>query len=233
MRVAVLISGGKDSALALHRVLQQGVDVEYLVTMTPLRDDSWMFHYPNLFLTSLFAEAAGIPLKQGKTTGIKEEEVADLKRVLASLNIEGVVSGAVASEYQKSRIERICTELSLRSITPLWKESPLRLLRELVDSGFRTVITGVYAHGFDRPWLGREIDEAAIGALIRLSQEHGISPIGEGGEYESLVLDAPYFMKEIELLETETEWENQRGTLWVRKARLSDKHTVQRTAGNS
>lgn len=233
MRVAVLVSGGKDSALALHRVLREGADVKYLVTMVPLRHDSWMFHYPNIHLTPLFAEAAGIPLKQERTTGVKEEEVEDLKQVLASLSIEGVVSGAVASEYQRLRIRKVCTDLGLRSITPLWQEDPLRLLQELVESGFRAVITGVYAHGFDRTWLGRAINAEAIDALIDLHRTHQISLTGEGGEYESLVLDAPYFKKTIELLETEAEWENQRGTLWVRKARLSDKHRVRAVTGNS
>jgi diphthine-ammonia ligase len=233
MRVAVLVSGGKDSALALHRVLQESAEAKYLVTMTPLREDSWMFHYPNIHLTALFAEAVGIPLKQERTAGVKEEEVEDLKRVLAGLTIEGVVSGAVTSEYQKQRIEKICTELGFRLITPLWRADPLRLLRELVDSGFKAVITGVYAHGFDSTWLGRKIDNEAIDALLKLHRMHGISLIGEGGEYESLVLDAPYFKKRIELLETETEWKHQRGTLWVKKARLCDKHPAHPTADNS
>ncbi|MGB9135381.1 MAG: diphthine--ammonia ligase [Candidatus Bathyarchaeia archaeon] len=223
MRVAVLISGGKDSALALHRVMQEGCEVKFLVTMMPLREDSWMFHYPNIHLTPLFAEAAAIPLEKRHTAGVKEEEVEDLKHVLAGLNIEGVVSGAVASEYQKLRIQKICSELDLTSIMPLWKEDPLKLLRELVDTNFKAIITGVYAHGFDETWLGREIDTETINALLEIHRKHHVSIIGEGGEYETLVLDAPYFKKKIQLLETEEKWENQRGTLHVKKARLAEK----------
>jgi diphthine-ammonia ligase len=223
MRVAALISGGKDSALALHRTLQEGYEVKFLVTMIPLKEDSWMFHYPNIHLTDLFAEAAAIPLIKKQTAGVKEEEIEDLKSLLTTLDVEGVVSGAVASQYQKLRIQKICAELGLTSVTPLWKEDPHKLLEELIQSSFKVIITGVYAHGFDQTWLGKEINASTVNSLVDLHRRHHISLIGEGGEYETLVLDAPFFNKRIELLETEKEWENQRGTLIVRKARLTEK----------
>ena len=100
MHVAVLVSGGKDSALALHRTLEQGNQVEHLVTMLPKSEDSWMFHSINIHLVDLFAEAAGIPLAKAETSGIKETELEDLRNLLATLDIEGVVSGAICSQYQ-------------------------------------------------------------------------------------------------------------------------------------
>jgi predicted ATP pyrophosphatase (TIGR00289 family) len=218
MNVAALISGGKDSALALHRTLREGHEVKFLVAIIPQRKDSWMFHYPNIHLTELFAEAAGITLVKGHTVGVKEEEVEDLKRVLATLNIEGVVSGAVASQYQKQRIQKVCRELGFQSITPLWKEDQLKLLRELVNQKFKAIITGVYAYGFDKSWLGKQIDSSTIDALLKLKRKYHISLIGEGGEYETLVLDAPFFKKKIDIIETKTKWENQTGWLQVRKA---------------
>ncbi len=223
MRVAALISGGKDSALALHRTLQEGHDVKFLVTMIPKRDDSWMFHYLNIHLTNLFAEAAGIHLVKEETAGVKEEELKDLKRVLATLDIEGVISGAVASQYQKQRIDKICKELSLNSITPLWKKNPLKLLKELVNLKFKAIITGVYAHGFNKNWLGKHIDTDTIDALKDLNRKYHISLIGEGGEYETLVLDAPFFKKKIDLVEIEAIWKGQNGYLLVRKAHLVEK----------
>lgn len=222
MRVAVLISGGKDSALALYRALQE-YEVKFLVAMIPQRDDSWMFHYPNIHLTDLFARAAAIPLVKGETEGVKEEELEDLKRVLATLDIEGVVSGAVASQYQKQRIEKVCREIGLNSIAPLWKEASIKLLEELVDLEFKAIITGVYARGFNENWLGRQIDTDTIDALIDLNRKHHISLIGEGGEYETLVLDAPFFKKKIDLVETKIIWEGQSGWLRVKKARLIEK----------
>jgi len=223
MRVAALVSGGKDSALALYRALKQGYEVKFLVTMLPQREDSWMFHFPNIHLTDLFAKAAEIPLVKAETVGIKETELEDLKNLLATLDIEGVVSGAISSRYQKERIDKICRELNLKSIAPLWQEDSIQLLKEIINLNFEVVIIGVYAHGFDESWLGRKINRATLNALIELNDKYQISPVGDGGEYETLVLDAPFFKKRIRLLRTERIWENQSGYLLVREAKLVDK----------
>jgi diphthine-ammonia ligase len=223
VRVAVLASGGKDSALALFRVLKGGYEVECLVCMIPLREDSWMFHYPNIRLIDLFAEAAGFPLVKAETAGVKEKEVEDLKRLIATLDVEGLVSGAIASDYQKTRIEKICKELGLKCIAPLWHEDPQGMLKEILDLKFEVIITGVYAYGFSEEWLGRKIDEATIADLIELNRHYGISLVGEGGEYETLVLDAPFLKRRIKILEAEKVWKGQNGYFLVTKAELENK----------
>ncbi len=223
LHVAALVSGGKDSALALYRALKQGYKVKYLVTMIPQRPDSWMFHYPNIHLADLFAEAVGIPLVKGETSGVKETELENLKRLLANLQVDGVVTGAIMSQYQKKRIDRICQELNLKSIAPLWHENPQKLLAEMVDLNFEVLIVGVYAYGFDITWLGRKINQKTISDLIKLSKKYQISVVGEGGEYETLVLDAPFFKKRIQLVQTEKIWENHSGYLLVKKAKLVEK----------
>ena len=91
MRVAVLATGGKDSTLALYHVLKEGYEVECLATMIPLREDSWMFHYPNIRLIDLFAEAVNIPVVKAETSGVKETEVEDLKRLIEKLDVDGIV----------------------------------------------------------------------------------------------------------------------------------------------
>jgi len=225
MRVAVLVTGGKDSTLALYRALKQGYEVEYLVTMFPRREDSWMFHSINIHLTDLFAEAVGIPLAKAETAGVKETELRDLENLLATLDVDGVVSGAISSQYQKSRIDSICEKLNLESITPLWGEAPLRLLEEVINLDFKVIVVGVYAYGFDESWLGRRIDPSALSDLIKLNKKYKISLVGEGGEYETLVLDAPIFRKRLKLLEVERVWESHRhsGYLLVKSAKLVDK----------
>jgi len=223
MRVAVLVTGGKDSALALHRALKQGYEVKHLVTMLPQREDSWMFHFPNIRLTDFFAEAAELPLIKAETTGVKEMELEDLKRLLATLDVDGVVSGAISSQYQKKRIDRICQELNFKSIAPLWQESPIKLLKELIKLNFEAVIVGVYALGFNQSWLGRIFNSTTLSALIKLNEKYKVSLVGDGGEYETLVLDAPFFKKKIQLLQTEKVWEDHSGYLLVKKAVLVDK----------
>ena len=223
MRVAALISGGKDSALALQRVLEEDYDVRFLVTMLPQREDSWMFHFPNIHLTRLFAEAVGIELVSAETMGIKERELEDLKDLLATLDVDGVVFGAISSRYQKERIDGVCRELDLESIAPLWQEDPIRLLKEIITRRFDVVIVGVYAYGFDDNWLGRKIDSRTINDLVKLSKRYQISVVGEGGEYETLVVDAPLFKKRIELVSVKRVWEDHSGYMLVERARLSDK----------
>ena len=223
MRVAALVTGGKDSALALYRALKLGYEVKVLVTMIPQREDSWMFHFPNINLADLFAEAVEIPLVKAETVGIKETELKDLKNLLATLDVDGVVSGAISSRYQKIRIDKVCQELNLESIAPLWQENSMQLLKEIINLNFDVIIVGVYAYGFDHSWLGRKINSTTLKNLVELNDKYQISLVGEGGEYETLVLDAPFFKKKIQVLQTERIWENHSGYLLVKEAKLVEK----------
>ena len=223
MKLAALCSGGKDSVYALWLALKKGHEVAKIVAIIPRREDSWMFHFPNIRLVDLFAECVDIPLTKAETSGVKEEELEDLKRVLGELEVEGVVSGAIASTYQKNRIDGICRELGLKSLTPLWGREPAELLRELIHAGFEILITSVAAEGFNESWLGRKIDEECIEDLKKLHEKFKINISAEGGEYETLVLDAPFFKKRIELVEVERIWRVDSGYLLVKEARLAEK----------
>jgi predicted ATP pyrophosphatase (TIGR00289 family) len=231
MRIAVLVTGGKDSALTLHRVMNAGYEVEYLVSMIPLSEDSWMFHYPNIRLVDLFADAVEIPLVKAETSGVKEKEVEDLKQLIQKLDLDAIASGAIASNYQKTRIEKICQQLKLECITPLWHADQLSILKEILDLKFETIMTGVYAYGFSKEWLGRRIDHSTIEALKELNRQYGVSLVGEGGEYETLVLDALFFKKRIKIVEAETVWKNQSGYFLVKKAKLENKQSTNLTYG--
>lgn len=225
----MLVTGGKDSTLALYRTIEQGLRIVDLVTMIPQRADSWMFHYPNIHMADLFAEAAGFPLIKAETSGVKDAELTDLKRVLSQLSVDAIVSGGISSQYQKANIDKICQELGLKHITPLWHEDPLNLLNRILEIKMKTIIIGVYAHGFTSEWLGREIDAAAVNDLVELNKNFQVSLVGEGGEYETLVLDAPFFKKRIELIEVEKKWEAESGYLLVKKAALRKKIGDERT----
>ena len=224
MRLAALITGGKDSILALYRAQKMGHKVDVLATMIPKRADSYMFHFPNIHMTEYVAKALEIPLVTAETYGIKEEELDDLKQLLASLDVEGVVSGAIKSSYQKERIGRLCEELGIKSVTPLWQQDPLNLLKELIDLKFRAIIVGVYAYGLDRTWLGQEINTKTLEKLVELHEKYQISLVGEGGEYESLVLDAPIYRKRIEIVQAEVSYENNSGIFAIKEAKLVNKN---------
>ncbi|MFQ6050682.1 MAG: TIGR00289 family protein [Candidatus Hydrothermarchaeota archaeon] len=223
MRVACLFSGGKDSNLALFRAINQGLDVRYLVTVFPRSRESYMYHYPCIRITELQAKCIGLPLISKESIPEKERELEDLKETLSKLDIDGVVSGALASEYQKRRIERICGELKIESITPLWQDDPVSVLRE-VSEKFHVIISGVSAQGLKKDLIGRDLDRECVEKLMDLNRKYKIHLTGEGGEFETLVLDAPFFRKRIEILEKEVIWEGDSGYLDIKKATLIDKH---------
>jgi len=220
MRVAVLFSGGKDSTFATYIAQQWGWDVSHLVTLIPKNTESWMFHSLNLSLTGLLAETLGIPLSSRMTKGQKEDELSDLQTLLQSLPIDGVVSGAIASEYQRTRIERVCDRLGLKSFTPLWHKDQGLLLEDQLHAGFNIMIVGVFAEGLTKDWLGRTIDPPTLAALCSLHETKGVNIAGEGGEYETLVLDGPSFNAPLIIDERETHWSRDSGTIQVKKAHL-------------
>ncbi len=207
MKVAVLFSGGKDSVRTVHFCLEKGYDIKYLVTMIPKREDSYMFHFPNIHLTELSSEAIGIPLISQETSGIKEREVDDLKNVLKVLDVDTIACGGIFSNYQKTRFERVCKELKLKLLAPFWHTNPEKFMKDTIDLGFDVRIIGVYAEGFDESWLGRKLDHKMLEELKKLKEKYKINLVFEGGEAETIVLDGPIFRKKIKIIDSEKIWD--------------------------
>ena len=226
MRLGVLFSGGKDSTLALHLAAEKE-SVVCLITLVSKNPESYMFHTPNIDVTALQAEALGLPLVSVVTEGQKEEELADLEKAIAQakskFQIEGVVTGAVESVYQASRVQRICNSLDVWSFNPLWKHDQKALLETLVEKNFIVIISGIFAYPLDEKWLGKQIDPSVIARLIELQGQYGISPSGEGGEIETTVLDAPMFKQKIEILDFNVEAKDNCGVFQIKQARLVPK----------
>ncbi len=224
MKVAVLFSGGKDSTYATWIAEHQGWDVEVLVSVLPRGVESLMFHFPAARWTRIQAEAMGLP---HRTIDAGQDELLSLQEGLGKLEgefgIEGVVTGAVASDYQKSRIDRICDTLRLRSFAPLWRKDPKRLVNDLMSSGFKIVLSGVGAAGLDESWLGQELTDQRWALLEKVVRKHGIHLTGEGGEYETFVIDAPRFEKRVSVDKTVNRWDGQSGYLVIEQASLVHK----------
>ncbi len=224
--VAVLFSGAKDSTFAIYKAINMGMNVKYLLTLIPKRDDSYMFHHPNIEWTKMQAEALGIEYIVKETEAEKEKELDDLKSLIESVkdDIKGVVSGALESRYQRVRIDKICRDLGLESISPHWGRSMRDYLEEIMNLGFEIIITAVAAEGLDEKWLGRKLDSETLKELEKLCEKHGIHKGGEGGEYESLVIDGPIFKKKMVIKKSRIEWDGVRGTYIIEDAELVDKN---------
>ncbi len=225
MKVGVLVSGGKDSIYAMYLASQEpDIEIKCLMTALPERDDSYMFHHPNAGFVSIQAEALGLPHIVRKTPGIKEEELVDLRDMIDSASVEGVVTGALASEYQRKRINGICDDMGIACISPLWARDPLELWREEISLGFEVLITSVSAAGLDEKWLGKKVDNKALEELQTLSKKYRFHIGFEGGEAETFVLDMPMFKKRIDVVESSKKWDGVRGVFHIHKARLIEKH---------
>ena len=203
MKLGVLFSGGKDSTYAVWLARKQGYEIACLISLVSLNKNSYMFHTPSISSTEIQAKAMNIPIIIQKTIGEKEEELKDLKdaikKAIKEYKIEGIITGAVETVYQSSRIQKICNELDIECFNPLWQKNQFELLEDLIKNKFKVILTGVFAFPFDEKWLGRPIDKKFIEEIKILNQKYKISPAGEGGEFESFVINCPLFKKSLKI----------------------------------
>ena len=223
MRLAALYSGGTDSTFAMYIAEQMGHDIPYLVTVEPTDRASWIFHTPNLSIVPDMAEAMGRRLVTAVSDGTEQGDMEALHDVLDGLDVDGIVVGALWSDYQWDRMNMVCGDLGLTVLAPLWRKSQDMVYDEMVNAGRDAVIAGVFAEGLDERWLGRHLDVSAEKDLKVLRDRYGISIMGEGGEYESLTLDSPMHLKKLRIDRSENRMERNAGTLEVSKVSLIDK----------
>jgi len=213
-----LISGGKDSLYAMYLAMQQGFEINRILTVIPEDKYSYMYHTPNLSITEMQAQAMG--LKCIKIMGEKDDELLSLKKFLEDAYEDFVIVGAVASEYQFYRILFVCEEIGKKVYLPLWRKDPLKLLKNLVLEEFEVIIVSVAAEGLGKEFLGRKIDEETVKILEEKMERYGVNPIGEGGEFETCVLNAPIFRRKIKVKRAKIDWRGSHGYYIIENAEL-------------
>ncbi len=211
MRAAVLFSGGKDSTLAVSWVLKQGYEV-VLVTVRP-PEYSMMFHHPNVHHTEMQAEAMALEQVFVETTEDNWKE--KLKEAIKGIKAEGIVTGALASRYQKDRIDALGKELGIPVHSPLWHKDEQEM-RELLEP-LEIYVTAVSAEGLGPEFLGESLQK------LLDADVPGIHPFLEGGEGETFVADAPFFKKRIIIKKWKKSWDGVRGVAEIEEAELVTK----------
>ncbi|XP_031835825.1 uncharacterized protein LOC116428379 isoform X2 [Nomia melanderi] len=221
MRVVALVSGGKDSCFNMMQCIAAGHDLVALANLYPVGKDeldSFMFQTVGYQGVEYIAEAIGLPMYREPTFGrskmqekyyypTENDEVEDLFRLLSKVkekeNIEAVSSGAILSDYQRIRVENVCSRLGLVSLSYLWRREQDELLKEMIESSVNAVIIKVAALGLEPRHLGKPISEMQS-HLAKIKEKYGVNVCGEGGEYETFTLDCPLFSKSIVIEEYES-----------------------------
>ena len=228
MRLASLYSGGKDSNYSIFEINRLRHDVACLISIIPEISDSLLFHFPNIHLTRVLAQAIDLPIRDFKSkTSRLENEIHVLENALSNVKdefgIEGIVHGGISSNFQKRNFEKICSDLELSVFSPLWNLNPSNHLRRMIDEKFKIIIIGVSAMGLDREWLGIQLDHESVQRLESLSSKFGFNLNFEGGEAETLVVDCPIYKKKLEIRTAMVKWYGDNGIFEITDYELIDK----------
>lgn len=200
-----MVSGGKDSLYSLYYYHLLGHEIENIIKVKSKNKYSWMFHSAKIDFVDIHSKLLGIPKIVINTKGEKEKELIQLKnglkKIKENFNIDGIIVGAIDSDYQRMRIARICEEINLRVFTPLWRKDYKQYNKILIDSGFKYTLSKVMCDGIDKKWIGTEINKTNYKELEKELIKNKVNVVYEGGEAETLVLDMPLFKKKINLID--------------------------------
>ncbi len=197
--VACSWSSGKDSCLACYKAINEGYRVSHLVNSVSKEYGRVNFHGTQAKLVQLQAKAIGIPLLQKETTRDRYEQ--EFKEVVKSLIPNGVgamVFGDIYTQEHKDWVQRVCGDLGIKPIMPLWGKDTERILLDFMDRGFEAIVVSAKADLFDKEWVGRRVDRE----FLRYLQDKNIDACGENGEFHTLVVDGPLFKKRIVITES-------------------------------
>lgn len=196
MKVFVSWSGGKETSLSCYRVMRRkDIEVVYLLNMISEDGKHSRSHGISSNLLRLQAEAIGIPIVQRRTTWKTYEK--NFKKAVSDFKKEGIQAGVFGDiDLQEHRdwIERVCKEIGIKPILPLWKRGREDLLTEFIKVGFKAIVIATNADFLGKDWLGREINKKFIDELKVLGK---VDLCGENGEYHTFAYDGPIFKKPI------------------------------------
>jgi len=195
-------SGGKDSCLACYKAMKQGYEVKYLLNFISRESKRGCFHGIEGELLKFQADLIGIPLVQKEVSPDMEKYEEEFKAAVTELRdkeIRTMVFGDIYLLEHESWIKRVCNDLKINSMEPLWENSPESIIEEFINLGFKAVIVSCKADIMGKEFLGRYVDRS----LVKELKKKDICPCGEKGEYHTLVVDGPIFRKPIKIVEAE------------------------------
>ena len=194
-------SGGKDACLACFEVMCDGYAVSHLMNFVSEGDRRVRSHGTGAEMIRLQAEAVDIPLLQRETTWDTYEKVLkDVVRSVIPQGVKGIIFGDICLQEHVDWVERVCGELGVEVVEPLWGREPERILLDFIAAGFEAIVVSTKAELLGEEWIGHKVDKE----LLRHLKKNGIDICGEHGEYHTFVTNGPVFKKGIKIHKSRT-----------------------------
>ena len=195
--IALLWSGGKDSAMALHLLRASGYDVRVLLTTVTQDYERISIHGVRRVLLEQQAQALGVPLEIAPippscSNDDYERSLGEALARCRSRDVSCVAAGDIFLEDVRLYREAVLLRHGMNAMFPLWGRDTSELAHTFIASGFRAVLTCVDTHALDQNFAGRAFDEQLLHDLPA-----GVDPCGENGEFHSFVWDGPDFRQEV------------------------------------
>ena len=204
MRVVASWSGGKESCFACHMAMMEGFEVSHLLNFISEDVGRCMSHGLDSKLILTQAQAIEIPVIQRKVTwDTYEQEFKSAIHELKQVGVKGAVFGDVDLQEHKDWVDRVCKELDIEAIEPLWGADPEHILTEFMNEGFEAIVARAKADLFGKEWLGLKIDGNFVRELHKLKNKSNFHILGEVGEYHTFVTNGPLFKRRIKILESD------------------------------
>jgi uncharacterized protein (TIGR00290 family) len=190
-------SGGKDCALAFHRMLGECMEVVSLLTTVTKDYDRVSMHGIRRMLLHRQAEMLGMHLIEVEISKDADNDEYQDRMKEVTLRIKGsgihkVAFGDIFLEDVRRYREENLAKVDMDAVFPLWNEDTCRLSREFLELGFRAVVTCVDTERLDAGFAGRFFDEGFLADL-----PSGVDPSGENGEFHTFVFDGPVFERPV------------------------------------
>ena len=199
-RVVASWSGGKESCFACYKAILEGFEVSHLLNFAS-KDERCMSHGLDSKLIAAQSKAIEIPVVQREVTWDTYKKGFKIAiRELKRMGVSGAVFGDVDIQEHKDWVDRICNELDITPVMPLWSRNPEQILTDFIDEGFEAIVVMVKADLLGEEWLGRKVDRNFVSDLLKL--ESKVHPCGELGEYHTFVSDGPLFKRRLGILDS-------------------------------